>query len=557
MKNLKKRKYLSASIIFLVLISILSFKILDDNDDFEIAKSFDIFHNVVREIRLFYVDEADISKLINESTTELLEKLDPYTIFYPESKIEDFTLMTKGSYGGVGATILEKNGTLLITNVYKDAPADKAGLKIGDKIVEVKNIKVTEKNITEVKELLKGEPGSEIYIKIKRYGQIDNIEKTILREKIIFPNIPHSQILENKYAYVKLNSFTFGAGKEVQIKIAEMKKKANLEGVILDLRANPGGLLNEAVNIVSLFVQKGSIILSTRGKVEQWNHVYKAKNDPVFPNIPVIVLINSRSASASEIVAGALQDLDRAVIIGQRSFGKGLVQTTRKLSYNTRIKITTAKYYIPSGRCIQAIDYSHRNEDGSIGHVPDSLISEFKTNNGRKVFDGGGIVPDITVNIDTFSDFTQQLLLNNFIFDFGTKYFYENKTIPDVEKFTVSDKIYKDFTDFVINQKKDFRSKSQNLSDELLKTAKNEKYTEEIIGKIKSLKNDFTIDVYKELHKNKSQILPILEMSIVRRYYYKKGELISSIKFDKELKEAKNIFFNKDKYNLLLSEIND
>ncbi|MCF6366878.1 MAG: S41 family peptidase [Bacteroidales bacterium] len=556
-KRINKRALIYISLFSIALLSVFSFKVLDDGDDFEIAKSFDIFHNVIREIRLFYVDDADISKLINESTTEFLEKLDPYTVFYSESQMEEYTFMTTGAYGGIGAMIIERNNALLLTNIHKNSPADKASLKVGDEIIAINGIKISEKNISEIKPLLKGEPGSKINISVKRFGSSKNIEKIITREKITLENIPHSEILDNKYAYVKLNAFKFGAGGEIKNKLAEMNSESELKGVILDLRGNPGGLLNEAVNIVSLFVGKGNEIVSTKGRISQWNYVYKAQREPVFPDIPVVILINSRSASASEIVAGALQDLDRAVIIGQRSFGKGLVQTTRKLSYNTRIKITTAKYYIPSGRCIQAIDYSHRNEDGSIGHIPDSLISEFKTKAGRTVFDGGGIIPDIKVPNDSLSSFTEQLIQNSIIFDFATKFFYENDSIKSAESFNISEKTYNDFTEYVINKNIRFNSESLVLADRLLKIAQKEKFNKDILKKTNDLRKCLVLNKNEALTLYKPQITPILNSEIIRRYYYNTGQIIFALKFDKELDEAKNILDNKDKYNLLLSGIND
>ncbi len=550
-KSKKTITLISLSII--LLLSFFSFKILDDGDDFEIAKSFDIFHSVIREIRLFYVDDANISELINESTNEFLAKLDPYTVFYPESQIEDFSFMTTGAYGGVGAVILNKKKSLLLVNIYKNSPADKAGLKVGDEIISVNNISITNKNIKQIKELLKGEPESTINISIKRYGKTENINKTIIREKITIENIPHYQLIDNKFAYLKLNAFRRGAANDIKSKLQELNTKQKLQGIIIDLRNNPGGLLNEAVSIVNLFVKKGSNIVSTKGKVKSWNVNYTAKGNPIFPNLPLVILINSNSASASEIVSGAIQDLDRGIVIGQRSFGKGLVQTTRKLSYNTRIKITTAKYYIPSGRCIQALDYTHRNEDGSVGHVPDSLISEFKTKNGRKVFDGGGINPDILIPFDTLSFFTKQLINNNLIFDFATNFYYENENTTDSVNIEITDNIYNQFSNFIKKSKTKINTQSYFLAKELLLTAKDDKYSTEIISKIETLSSELKVNKEKQTLKNKQQIIPLLTSEINGRYFYDKGRVVSAMKYDKELKEAKNILNNKKKYNSVLS----
>ncbi|NOZ36098.1 MAG: S41 family peptidase, partial [Chlorobi bacterium] len=351
---MKKNK---KSLILLLLIffvgTLTAFKIYDDGDDFEIAKSFDLFHDVVREIRMYYVDDVDIPKLINEATKEFLQKLDPYTVFYTENQIEDYKLMTTGAYGGIGARVFFKKESLLTDDIIKGSPADSSGLKIGDEIVSVNGIQITKSNINNLRKTLKGEPGSELTLKIKRFGENDLLDKKIIRQKIVSDIIPFADITAENFAYIKLSSFRANAADEFKKKLTELNKKQKLSGIIIDLRGNPGGLLNEAVGIVNLFVPKGSEIVSTKGRVKSWNHDYKALKDPIFPTIPVVVLINNQSASASEIVSGALQDLDRAVIIGQRSFGKGLVQITRKTEYNTRIKITTAKYYIPSGRCIQ------------------------------------------------------------------------------------------------------------------------------------------------------------------------------------------------------------
>ncbi|MCF6183280.1 MAG: S41 family peptidase [Bacteroidales bacterium] len=545
--------------LFLILISagLTAFKIYDDGNDFEIAKSFDLFHDVVREIRMYYVDDVDIPKLINEATKEFLQKLDPYTVFYTENQIEDYKLMITGAYGGIGARVFFKKESLLINDIIKGSPADSSGLKIGDEIVSVNGIQITKSNINNLRKTLKGEPGSELKLKIKRFGENDFLDKKIIRKKIISDIIPFADITEENFAYIKLSSFRANAAAEFKKKLAELNKKQKFSGIIIDLRNNPGGLLNEAVGIVNLFVPKGSEIVSTKGRVKSWNHDYKALKDPIFPTIPVVVLINNHSASASEIVSGALQDLDRAVIIGQRSFGKGLVQITRKTEYNTRIKITTAKYYIPSGRCIQVIDYSHRNEDGSVGKIPDSLISEFKTKNGRTVYNGGGIEPDIKISKNTLSKFTKELLRNFEIFDFSTKYYYGHKNIPSVNKFTVNNSIFNEFAKYVENQNKNFESESGIAAEKLAEIAEDEHYEQEIIVKIKELQKELSIDKKSALIQFKEEIIPILEREIIKRYYFGEGIIRDEMKFDKSLKKAKIILSDKEKYQQILSGIND
>ncbi len=557
-KYIKNNNRFSLLLLLILFIGTLTaFKIYDDGDDFELAKSFDLFHDVVREVRMYYVDDVDVPKLIGEATKEFLQKLDPYTVFYPENQIEDYKLMTTGAYGGIGASIFDKKETLLISNINKNSPADSSGLKVGDEIIAVNGIYITKQNISEIRKNLKGEPGSEIHLLIKRFGRENPTEKIIVRKKIISPLIPFTDILDGKLGYIKLNSFLANSSNEFRKKLKDLNEKQKLSGLIIDLRENPGGLLNEAVNIVNLFVPKGSEIVSTKGRVKSWNHDYKAKKDPLFPDLPLVVLINSHSASASEIVSGALQDLDRAVIIGQRSFGKGLVQITRKTEYNTRIKITTQKYYIPSGRCIQAIDYSHRNPDGSIGNVPDSLISEFKTLNGRKVYDGGGIEPDIRISEKALSKFTEELLRNFEIFDFSTKYYYEHEKISPVNEFILNNSVYNEFIKFVEKDNYNFQSEAGIMAEKLAETAENEHYEQEIIVKIKELQKELSIDKTNALMQFKEEIIPILEREIIKRYYYGEGMIRDEMKFDRSLKKAKIILSDKEKYQKILSGIND
>jgi carboxyl-terminal processing protease len=557
--KMKKKtiKILLYSTIILLSISFISFSVFDDGDDFEIAKSFDIFHNAVREIRLFYVDDADISKLINESTEEFLQKLDPYTVYYPESKMEDFTFMTTGTYGGIGALINQREEYLLVSQVYKGSAADNVSIKVGDKIIAIDNIDINKNNISEIRELLRGEPGSEVSVKIKRYGDTQIINKTIQREKIELGNISYSCFVGDSIAYIKLDQFKQNAGKDFKNALDILNDSIELKGLIIDLRNNPGGLLHEAVNIVSLFVEKGSTVVSTRGRGEEWNNLYKAKTTPSYPNLPLTVIMNSGSASASEIVAGALQDLDRAIIIGQRSFGKGLVQITRKMNYNTRIKLTTAKYYIPSGRCIQALDYTHRNPDGSVGNIPDSLISQFKTKNGRIVFDGGGIEPDIKLKFDSLHDFTKDLIRNYIVFDFATQFYYENKLEINPSEFQISDELYARFKLFVQEKNISFKSKSGIFAEELESMAEKEKYDQSVIQKIKNLKEDLKINTLDALDQYKEEIIPFLVSEIVSRYHYDTGRHIANMNFDVELKEAIFVLNNEEKYKSYLSSPGD
>ncbi|HQN93368.1 MAG TPA: S41 family peptidase, partial [Prolixibacteraceae bacterium] len=397
-----------------------------DNKNFEIAKNLDIYFSLFRELNTFYVDEIDAGKLVKESIDDMLTSLDPYTTYIPESDIEDFRFMTTGEYGGIGALISKHGDEIMISEPYENFPAHKSGLRAGDVLLEVSGKSTAGMSTEDVSNLLKGSAGQEIKVKIKRYGEKKPLELNIVREKIVIDPISYYGMLDDETGYIYLSNFTKDCGEKVKKTFLELKEEKGAKKLILDLRGNPGGLLMEAVNICNIFIPKDQEVVSTKGKVSEWDKSYKTTGAPVDTLIPIAVIVNRGSASASEIVAGTIQDLDRGVIIGSRTFGKGLVQTTRDLSYNTKLKVTTAKYYIPSGRCIQALDYSHRNEDGSVGHIPDSLISEFSTRNGRKVYDGGGVVPDILVEEKSLSNLSVGLITQFKMFDYATKFRTEN-----------------------------------------------------------------------------------------------------------------------------------
>ena len=398
--------------IFLALIVSLSLFGFADSY-FEIAKNLDVFTTLYRELNNYYVDETDPGKLMKTGIDAMLKSLDPYTTYIPESEIEDFKFMTTGQYGGIGAVITQRNSYVFISEPYEGFPAQKAGLIAGDKILKIDGVSAKDKTTEEVSKALKGEPNTEVKLLIERRGQ-DSFNVVFKREKISVKSVPYSAFIKDNIAYLKLRSFTRNCTKDIKRELQNLQKDKKINGIVLDLRNNPGGLLNEAVSMVNLFVEKGEEVVSTKGKIKSWDNIYKANNEPFDTETPIIVLINQGSASASEIVAGALQDLDRGVVIGQRSFGKGLVQQTKKLSYNAQLKLTVAKYYIPSGRCIQALDYSNRNKDGSVGKIADSLMTEFKTRNGRIVYDGGGIKPDMIIEQDEIGQIVIALLRGRF-----------------------------------------------------------------------------------------------------------------------------------------------
>jgi len=532
--------------IFAFAISIYSFK--QDDKNFQIAKNLDIYYTLFRELNLFYVDDIDPTKLVKTSVDKMLESLDPYTNFIPEDDVEDFRFMTTGEYAGIGALISKQKGKILIAEPYEGFPAQKSGLKAGDVLLEVAG-KSTEKLSTEdVSALLKGPANKAVAVKIQRYGQKKPMDIEIMREKIQIDPVPYYGMLDKETAYIRLSNFTENCTERVKLALIELKEKHGAKTLVLDLRSNPGGLLIEAVRIANLFVPKGQEIVSTRGKVKQWDKVYNATENPIDTIMPIAVLVNRGSASASEIVAGAIQDLDRGMIIGTRTFGKGLVQTTRDLSYNAKLKITTAKYYIPSGRCIQALDYSHRNEDGSVGIVPDSLISKFKTKKGRIVFDGGGVAPDLTVEDESLSNVATNLVTGSLIFDFATYYNSKTEKIATPEEFQITPEIYADFIQFVKGQDFKYESKTEAELDNLLDVAKREKYYDISKDEFEKLKLKLGHNLDQDMEHFKKEISELLADEIVSRYYYQKGAIKAALRDDSDIKKSLEILHKPDGY---------
>jgi len=527
-------------------ISFYSFK--QDDKNFQIAKNLDIYYTLFRELNLFYVDDVDPTKLVKTSIDKMLESLDPYTNFIPEDDVEDFKFMTTGEYAGIGALISKQKGKIVIAEPYEGFPAQKAGLKAGDVLIEVAG-KSTEKFSTEdVSNLLKGPAGKAVVLKVERYGQKKPMDIEIIREKIQIDPVPYYGMLDKETGYIRLSSFTADCTERVKMAFIELKEKQGAKTFVLDLRSNPGGLLVEAVRIANLFVPKGQEIVSTRGKVKQWDKVYNATEDPLDTIMPIAVLVNRGSASASEIVAGAIQDLDRGMIIGTRTFGKGLVQTTRDLSYNAKLKITTAKYYIPSGRCIQALDYSHRNEDGSVGVIPDSLISKYTTKKGRIVFDGGGVAPDVAVADETLSNLSANLVTQSLVFDFATYFSSKTDKIAIPEEFTITPEIYADFTQFIKNQNFKYESKTEEQLDKLLEVAKHEKYYDLSKSEFETLKVKLGHNLDQDLEHFKPEISELMADEIISRYYYQKGAIKAALKDDHDVEKALEILHKPDGY---------
>lgn len=526
------------SLIVTGLIGIFAFSIFAFSDkDFKIAKNLDIFITLFREIDLYYVDENDPEDLINAGINGILEVLDPYTTYIPESDMDEFKFMTTGQYGGIGALIRKAGDYSIISEPYEGFPAQKAGLIAGDTLISINGISIKSKNISDVSELLKGTPKTELKITIKRPGDSISFEINFLRDKITIKNVPYYGIIDENIGYIRLSNFTKNASSEVKSAFKYLKEQG-AESIVLDLRVNPGGLLDESVEIANIWIDKDQEIVSTRGKAKQWDQIYKTNKLPLDTLIPIAILVNRGSASASEIVAGSLQDLDRAIVVGQRTFGKGLVQVTRPLSYNTHLKLTTAKYYIPSGRCIQALDYSHRNDDGSVGHIPDSLISEFRTKNGRIVYDGGGIKPDVNVDYSKPAYITYSLYAKNLIFDFATLYAIQNDSIAPPDQFILSDNIYKDFLLFLKDREFEYNSQSSIKLDDLITISKKEGYYDLAEAEIEALRKKLDADNDHDLMNFRDEIGELLRDEIISRYFYQKGRIIAGLQNDKQLDKA-------------------
>lgn len=548
MKFSKTKKAVIAIVgVCLLSISFYSFK--QDDKNFQIAKNLDIFYTLFRELNLFYVDDVNPDKLVKTSIDKMLESLDPYTNYISEDDVEDFRFMTTGEYAGIGALISKQKEKIVIAEPYEGFPAQKSGLRAGDVLLEVAGKSTAKLSTEDVSNLLKGPAGKTVTLKIERLGEKKPLNIDIVREKIQIDPVPYYGMLDKETGYIRLSNFTSDCTERVKAAFLDLKEKQGAKALVLDLRSNPGGLLMESVRVSNLFISKGQEIVSTKGKVKQWDKVYKATENALDTVMPIAVLVNRGSASASEIVAGAIQDLDRGIIIGTRTFGKGLVQTTRDLSYNAKLKITTAKYYMPSGRCIQALDYTHRNEDGSVGAIPDSLITKYSTRKGRIVFDGGGVAPDITVKDETLSSLSANLITQSVVFNYATYFNSKTDKVAPPEEFTVTDEMYADFIQFV-KKEEDFKyeSKTEEEFDKLLEVAKKEKYYDVSKAEFEALKVKLGHDIDKDLVNFKDEVSEILTDEIISRYYYQKGAIKAALKDDEDVEKALEILHQPDGY---------
>ncbi len=528
-----------------------------DKEDkyFKINKNLSVFNSILRELNSFYVDTLDYDKVVQEGISNMLSSLDPYTVYIPEEMNDDLKMMTTGEYAGIGALIMQKDGNVVISEPYEGMPAQKNGLRAGDIILEVDGVKATGKTTAQVSEMLKGKNGTEITMKIERWNENKPIVKKFTRENIQFNPVTYYAALENGTGYLMLNDFTDKAATEFKNAVNDMVKNNQIRSLIIDVRNNPGGLVDEAVKIMGYFVPKGTSIVSTKGRNYETDRTYKTPSDPVYPEMKLAVIVNRGSASASEILAGAIQDLDRGIVIGERTFGKGLVQSIRPVGYGGNIKVTMAKYYTPSGRCVQALDYSHRNEDGSVGRIPDSLTTEFKTANGRIVRDGGGVLPDSVTTDSRKLNIAYYILLQNHYFDFATRYAQKHKSIATPDKFSLTDDEFNEFVNYLVNEKKfTYTTQTENYFKQLTEMAAYEGFDVSAKAEFDALKAKLMPDVEQNIRENRKEIEEMLTVEILQRYYFQKGQVQYMLKEDSDLKVAIQFLTNGTRFNQILNK---
>lgn len=517
------------------LIVLSSTPAFSQSKSFTLGKWVEVHNAILKELNRSYVDSLEIGRIEREAVDAMLGALDPYTVYVPEEEQEDFQMMLNSAYGGIGAIIYKPDvdGNVIINEPYAHSPAAKSGLRCGDEILEVDGVSTHGLTSTESSERMRGKPGTTVSFKVKKVYTGEILDINVTRERIVLPSVEYSGLLENGDGYVMMAKFTDGVSQDIRSAFLRLKSQG-MKRFVLDLRGNGGGLMNEAVNIVSMFVPKGSVVVSSKGKAKGSNVTYRTSTDPLDTDIPVIVLVDSGSASASEIVAGALQDYDRATIIGTRTYGKGLVQSIRPLPYDGQLKVTTAKYYTPSGRCVQAIDYSHRNEDGSVGHIPDSLTNNFTTAHGRIVRDGGGITPDFEVLPHKYSRLTYSLVLGGIVEQYALKYVVAHESVdPD---FHFAD--YDDFVAFAMDKEFDYRSSARAMYDQMRETLKEDGLEEAMAPQLDALAASLDMDKETFLRLMKDEIIPFIEEEIVVRYYFQEAGIRIRLRYDEQLHEA-------------------
>ena len=539
--------------IFISATTVTSTLISNNNDDnyFEITKNIRIMASVYDNINTFYVDEPEPGNLMKKGIDAMLRSLDPYTVYIPESDIEDYRFMTTGQYGGIGAMIKTQDSYIVISEPYEDSPTDKAGIIAGDILLEIDGKPVVGKTIKEMSSILKGGAGTILKVRYKR----DDVtsETTITREVIKIPSVPYYGMIDNEIGYVKLNSFTSTASSDVGKALKYLKDSSGMKKLVFDLRGNGGGLLHESVNIVNFFIAKGKTVVATKGRLTDLNRDYKTLNTSFDEEMPIVVLVDGYSASASEIVSGSLQDLDRAVIIGMTTYGKGLVQQTKDLNFGSKVKLTIAKYYTPSGRCIQKLDYANRNDKGSVSEVADSLIKAFTTKNGREVKDGRGVEPEIKIESTVYSKLTSVLIFKNYIFNYATDYKRDHAEIDAASTFSLSKTDYDNFITYLGDKEIEYIMDSEEMLKELREVAKEEKYYESSEVEFNALFAKLRPSLNEDMVRYKDEIIELLENEIVSRYYYQNGRAEASLKNDPYIKEAKDVLQNQVRYKDILT----
>lgn len=549
-KFLNRRNGIIVAIV-LITVAFFSFKSGDDRN-FQIAKNLDIFNSIVKELDMFYVDTIDPNKTIREGIDNMLYSLDPYTVYYPENDQDELEMMVKGSYGGIGSLIRynPKSKYTVIAEPYEGMPAAESGLKAGDLLLEIDGKDL--KGNSDVSTLLRGQVGTSFKLKVQRPGVKEPLEFNIVRRSIQMPTIPYYGVMDGQVGYINLSSFSGSPSKDFKKAFLDLKKQG-ITSLVIDLRNNGGGLLDQAVEIVNMFVPRGKTIVTTKGKIKQASNTYKTLREPLDTDIPIAVLVNSGTASSSEILSGSLQDLDRAVIVGNRTYGKGLVQVPRSLPYGGNLKITTSKYYIPSGRCVQAIDYAHRNEDGSVARIPDSLTTVFHTAAGREVRDGGGVSPDIEVKQERLPNILFYLVRDNLIFDYATDYCLKHPVIASAKEFELADADYEEFKNKVKGADFKYDQQSEKILKTLKEAAEFEGYMKDASDEFKALENKLKHNLDRDLDYFSKDIKKMIAEEIIKRYYYQEGAIIQQLKDDKDLDEAVKVLTNPERYQQILS----
>lgn len=541
MKRFKKYK------VIILLTGVLFISFSFKSKFFEVAKQLEIYTTLYKELNMYYVNEINPAEFTNKAIKNTLQDLDPYTNYYDEQEVEEAKIRREGEYAGIGVSVYYDKEGITLAEVYKGYEADKKGLKAGDIITKVEGQALQNMERDQLSQILKGAPNTSLDIEILRQGELKKI--TVVTEKVVANPVPFYDLIDEETGYIILTRFNEKASSEIKKAFKELKKRG-MKNLVLDLRSNPGGSLREAINICNFFLPKGNTIVSTKAKVKKWSNTYRGTNNPLDLEIPVAVLVNGRSASASEIVAGALQDYDRAVILGERSFGKGLVQRYRTLTYGTQLKVTISKYYTPSGRCIQELDYANRDENGVVPKFSDGTVTAFQTKNGRTVYDGGGVLPDVLVGYSKRNEITKELLKSRAIFNFGTDYYYKNPTITTPDNFTFKERDFKAFQNYILNTDTSFQTKQESLFEKAYSALENEKVIRKEYAQIKEkLKKEKV----QELTKNKEYISDLIKNDLLKRYYYKEGAYQNKLTNDKVVLEAVKVLKNKAQYSKILS----